>query len=40
MRGIEKHQCVDCYIAELQDQLQEAFKEVQVQSMSEDERQK
>ena len=40
MRGMEKHQCVDCYIAKLCEWLWEAFREAQVQSMSEDERQK
>ena len=37
---MKKHQCVDHYIAELCEWLWEAFKEVQVQSMSEAERQK
>ena len=40
MRGMEKHQCVDGYIAELCEWLWEAFKEVQAHSMSEAERQK
>ena len=40
IRGTEKHQCVDYYIAKLCEQLQEAFKEVQVLSMSEAETQK
>ena len=38
--GTKKHQCVDHYIAELREQLQETFKETQVQSTSEEERQK
>ena len=37
---MEKHQHVDHYVAKLHEQLWEAFKEVQVQSMSEAERQK
>ena len=40
MRGMEKHWCVDCYIAKLCEWLWEAFKETQVQSTSESERQK
>ena len=40
IRDMEKHWYVDYYIAELCEWLQEAFKEVQVQSMSETERQK
>ena len=40
MRGMEKHWHVDCYIVKLCEQLWEAFKEVQVQSTSEAERQK
>ena len=40
IRDAEKHWCVDYYIAELHDQLQEVFKEVQMQSTSEAERQK
>ena len=39
-RGMNKHQCVDHYVARLCEQLQEAFKEAQVQSISEAERQK
>ena len=39
-RGTKKHQHVDHYIAELCEWLWEAFKEAQVQSMSEAERQK
>ena len=39
MKATEKHQHVDSYIAKLHEQLQEAFKEVQMQSMSEAERQ-
>ena len=35
----EKHQCIDHYIADLCEQLHKAFKEVQVQSSSEAERQ-
>ena len=38
--GMEKHQCVDCYIAKLLEWLQEAFKEVQEQSTAEAKRQK
>ena len=38
--GMRKHQHVDHYIAELWEQLWEAFKETQVQSTSEAERQK
>ena len=30
IRGMKKHQCVDHYVAELCEQLQEAFKEAQV----------
>ena len=37
---MKKHQHVDHYIAKLCEQLQEAFKETQVQSTSEVERQK
>ena len=37
---MKKHQCVDHYIAELHEQLLEAFEDAQVQSMSEAERQK
>ena len=37
---MKKHYCADHYIAELHEQLQEAFKEAQVQSTSEAERQK
>ena len=40
IRGMKKHQCVHHYIAELHEWLGEAFKEVQVQSTSEAERQK
>ena len=40
MRGMEKHQHVDCYIAKLCEKLHEAFKEAQAQSTSEAERQK
>ena len=40
IRGAKKHQHVDHYIAELCEWLWEAFKEAQVQSMSEAERQK
>ena len=40
VRGTKKHQCVDHYIAELHVQLHEAFKEAQVKSTSEAERQK
>ena len=36
----EKHWCVDCYIAKLHEWLWEPFKEVQMQSTSETERQK
>ena len=39
-KGHKTHQCVDHYIAELHEQLQEAFKEVQVQSNSGAEKQK
>ena len=38
--GMEKHQCVDHYVAKLDELLQEAFKEAQVKSMSEAKRQK
>ena len=38
--GTNKHQCVDHYIAKLCEWLQEAFTEVQMQSMSEADRQK
>ena len=37
---MKKHQCVDHYIAELCEWLKEAFKEAQMQSTSEAERQK
>ena len=40
IRGTEKHQLVDYFIAELHEQLQEAFKEAQVKSTSEVEIQK
>ena len=40
IRGTRKHQHVDHYIAELCEQLWEAFKETQMQSTSEAERQK
>ena len=40
IRGTKRHQHVDQYIAELCEQLWEAFKEAQVQSLSENERQK
>ena len=40
IRGMKKHQHIDCYIAELCEWLWEAFKEMQVQSTSEAERQK
>ena len=40
IRGMKKHQCVDHYITKLCEWLQEAFKEVQVQSRSEGKRQK
>ena len=40
IRGTKKHQHVDHYIVELCEQLPEAFKEVQIQSTSEVERQK
>ena len=40
IRGMKKHQHVDHYIAELCEQLWEAFKEAWVQSTSEAERQK
>ena len=40
MRGTKKHQCVDHYVAEPFEPLQEAFKEAQMLSMSEAERQK
>ena len=39
-RGMKKHQCVDYYVAELHEWLKDTFKEVQVQSTSEVERQK
>ena len=39
MRGTKKHQCVDHYVAKLCEWLQEAFKEAQMQSTSEAERQ-
>ena len=35
LRGTRKHQCVDYYVTELHEWLWEAFKEAQVQSMSE-----
>ena len=40
MRSTKKKQCVDHYITELHEQLQEAFKEAQMQSTSKAERQK
>ena len=40
IRGTKKHQHVDHYITKLHEWLQEAFKEAQVHSMSEAERQK
>ena len=40
IRGMEKHWCVDYYIADICEQLWEAFKEVQTQSTSEAKRQK
>ena len=40
IRDMKKHQHDDHYIAELCEQLQEAFKEAQVQSISEAEGQK
>ena len=40
VRGTQKYQCVDHYITKLCKRLWEAFKEAQVQSMSEVERQK
>ena len=40
IRGMKEHLCVDHYIAELCEWLREAFKEAQVQSASEVERQK
>ena len=40
VRGTQKHWNADCYIAELCEWLLEAFKEVQVQSTFEVERQK
>ena len=40
IRGMKKHKHVDHYIAELCEWLWEAFKEAQVQSISEAERQK
>ena len=40
IRGMKKPQCVDHYIAKLCEQMWEAFKETQVQSTSEAERQK
>ena len=39
MRGMEKHWCANCYIAELCEWLWEAFQEGQMQSMSEAEKQ-
>ena len=38
--GMKKHQCVDHYIAKLHKRQRETFKEAQVQSTSEAERQK
>ena len=40
VRGTQKYQCVDHYIAKLCERLWEAFKEAQVQAISEVERQK
>ena len=40
IRDMKKHQYLDHYVAELCEQLQEAFKEAQIQSTSEAERQK
>ena len=40
IRGMKKHQLVDHYVAELCEQLWEAFKEVEVQSTSKAETQK
>ena len=40
VRGMQKYQCVDHNVAELHERLWEAFKEAQVQSTSEAERQK
>ena len=40
IRGMKKHQHVDYYITKLCEQLWEAYKEAQVQSTSEAERQK
>ena len=40
IRGMKKHQHIDHYVAKLHEQLWEAFKEAQVQSTSEVERQK
>ena len=40
IRGMEKHQCVDHYIAKVCGWLWEAFKEAQMQSTSKAERQK
>ena len=40
VRSMKKYQCVDHYIAKLCEWLQEAFKEAQMQSMSEAERQR
>ena len=40
IRGTKRHQCVDHYLAKLCERLWEAFKEAQVQSTSEVERQK
>ena len=39
IKGMKKHQCVAHYIAELHEWLWEAFKEAQVQSASEVEKQ-
>ena len=40
IRGTKKYQCVDHYIVNLYEWLWEAFKEAQVQSMSQAKRQK
>ena len=40
MRGMEKHQWVNCHIAKLHEWLLEAFKEAQAQSTSQAEKQK
>ena len=34
MKGMEKHWLVNCYVAELHEELKEAFKEAQAQSTS------